>query len=425
MFNFAIMRRKICFQVLFVMVLLLLPYTVTTQVQSQAQSINPKDILQGQRKMSIPFRFVNNFIILQVRLYGIVPAQLIFDTGAEHVIIFKREYTDVLGVEYDKRIPIIGSDLSRKIYALITRNALVEIGNLAPRPYDLLILEENYFNLEELIGTPVDGLIGGGFFKNLIVQIDYRSQRMTLHDPEHFQKPHGFVRLPVRIKTNKPYVDAEASLQDGTVVQVDLLVDTGAGVPLLLHNNSHPSLKLPEQYIRGRLGMGLGGYLEGYIGRINKLSIGKIDFSGVLTSFQDINEEWLVDRDRFRNGILGNQLLSRFNVFFDYIHSQMVLKPYRTKQKPFTMDRSGLVVFAYGLDFNQFIVKDVLPGSPAAEADIQPNDVLHRIQGFLSHYYELTSINSIFQKKVGKKISLILIRDGKKIKKEFYLRELV
>lgn len=419
------MRRKICTPVLFFLVLLLVPSTGSTQVQPQSQSIHPKDILEGERKVSIPFRFVNNFIILQVKLYGIVPVNLIFDTGAEHVIIFKREYTDVLGVEYDKRIPILGSDLSRKIYALITRNALVEVGGLAPRHYDLLILEEDYFNLEELIGTPIDGLIGGSFFKNLIVQIDYRSQRMTLHDPDYFQKPEGFISLPVRIKTNKPYVDAEASLQDGTVVQVDLLVDTGAGVPLLLHNNSHPSLKLPDHYIRGKLGMGLGGYLEGYIGRINKLSIGKIDFSGVLTSFQDIKEEWLVDRERFRNGILGNQLLSRFNVFFDYIHSQMMVKPYRTRQKPFTMDRSGLVVFAYGLDFNQFTIKEVIPGSPAAEAEILPNDVLHRIQGFPTHFYELSSINSIFQKKIGKKISLVLIRDGKKIKKEFYLRELV
>lgn len=393
--------------------------------QPNGLHINASEILQGEKRVSIPFRYVNNFLVLEVKLFGALPTHLIFDTGAEHIILFKRQYTDVLQVKYDKRIPILGSDLSRNIYALIARHSLVEIPGLAPKPFDILVLEEDYFNLEELIGTRIDGLIGGGFFRNLIIQIDYRNNRMTLHDPRHIVIPEDFSKLPVRMKAGKPYVDAQAKLQDGSKVNLDLLVDTGAGVALLLHNNSHPSLKLPEHIIRGKLGMGLGGFLEGYIGRINNLSVGDVDFTGVLTSFQDIKPEWLIDQERFRNGILGNQLLSRFNVYFDYIKSQMYLRPYRAKQKPFTMDRSGLVVFAYGVDFNQFIVRDVLPGSPALEADIRTDDIILKIQGFPTHFFTLDGINAVFQKKPGKRIRLTILRDGKKLKKEFCLRELI
>lgn len=120
---------------------------------SQAVYFNQADLLRGERKVYVPFRYVNHFIIVDVMIYGSIPLQLIFDTGAEHVIIFKREYTDLLQVPYDKRIPIMGSDLSRQIYALITRNALFQVSSLPAIPYDLLILEEDYFNLEELIGT--------------------------------------------------------------------------------------------------------------------------------------------------------------------------------------------------------------------------------------------------------------------------------
>ncbi|MDQ3015132.1 MAG: aspartyl protease family protein [Bacteroidota bacterium] len=393
---------------------------------SQASTIyNPVELLQGKKKVTIPFQYINNFIILEVRIYGMIPVHLIFDTGAEHVILFKKEYTDLLKVPYDKRIPILGSDLSRKIHALITRNALLEINGLKPGTADLLVLEEDYFDLEELIGTPIDGLLGGGFFKNLIINIDYKRQQMTLHDPSTFVKPADYISLPIRIKTNKPYIDAETTLQDGTVVTVDLLVDTGAGVPLLLHNNSNAALRLPSNVIKGKLGMGLGGYLEGYIGRINKLTLGEVEFSGVLTSFQDIESDWLVDKDRFRNGILGNQLLSRFCVYFDYLHSQMMLRPYRKRQEPFTMDRSGLVIFAYGADFDQFIVRDVIPNSPAQDIDFKPDDVLIKVQGLPVHFYNLNTLNSVLQKKPGKKIRISVNRGGKHLKKVFYLRELI
>lgn len=407
------------------LIISMLQLSVVQGLFGQSVLFNAVDLLEGKKKVSIPFNFVNNFIILDVKIFGSIPVHLIFDTGAEHVILFKRQYTDLLRVPYDRRIPIMGSDLSRQIYALITRNALLEVTGLQSTPYDLLILEEDYFNLEEIIGTSIDGLIGGGFFKNLIIQLDYRNLRMILHDPAQFDHPEGYTALPIEIKINKPYIDAQASLQDGSVVEVDLLIDTGAGVPLLLHTNSHPSLKLPDQYIRGKLGMGLGGYLEGFIGKINKLSVGGIEFPGIITSFQDIKDEYLLNKDRFRNGILGNQLLSRFNVYFDYNRGQLLLRATKSRSKPFPMDKSGLVIFAYGLEFNQFIVKDIIPGSPAHEAGILPEDEILSLQGLPASFYSLSAVNSMLQKKSGKKIRLVLKREGQKIHRQFYLRDLI
>ena len=204
-----------------------------------------------------------------------------------------------------------------------------------------------------------------------------------------------------------------------------MLVDTGAGVPLLLHNNSHPSLHLPDHYIKGKLGIGLGGYLEGYIGRIQKLSLGSIEFPGVLTSFQNVDENWLQDKDKYRNGILGNNLLSRFDVFMDYKRGQLMLKPYKAKQEPFVMDRSGLVLFAFGTGFNQFAVRDILSDSPAQEADFQVNDVLTRIQGTAAKYYTLDDINRVLQKKAGKKLKLQILRGKELMRKELTLRDLI
>jgi hypothetical protein len=415
------MVRSLLHNGLFLLLLIL----GTVGLSAQPAYFNQLDLLQGKKKAVIPFRYVHNFIIIDARIFGIMPAQFIFDTGAEHIILFKRQYTDILQIPYDKRIPIMGSDLSRQVYALIARNGLIEIQGLPARPSDMLILEEDYFDLDEMIGIPVAGLIGGGFFKNLIIQIDYKRNCIVLMDPGEFEPPADHVSLPITIKTNKPYVNAEAQLLDGTFVQVDLLLDTGAGVPLLLHNNSHPSLHLPEEYIRGKLGMGLGGYLEGYIGRIGKLSFGEIDFQSILTSFQDIDEKWLMDQSRFRNGILGNQVLSRFSIYLDYVRGQLYLKPLRKRQEPFFMDRSGLVILAYGLEFNEFVVQDVLENSPAQEAGILPGDIVLKIQGIPGHYFTLNGITGFLQKKPGKKIRMVLKRGDEVIRKEFVLRDLI
>lgn len=97
---------------------------------SQTSFYNQMDLLQGKRKAVIPFKYVHNFIVVEARIYGILPLQFIFDTGAEHVILFKKEYTDLLQVPYDKRIPILGSDLSQEVYALIARNGVIEVNGL-------------------------------------------------------------------------------------------------------------------------------------------------------------------------------------------------------------------------------------------------------------------------------------------------------
>ncbi|MBP7238704.1 MAG: aspartyl protease family protein [Saprospiraceae bacterium] len=409
---------------IFLLLLLVLQFI---QLSAQAPTVfyNQLDLLQGKHKATIPFRYLHNFIVLDATIFGLMHVQFIFDTGAEHVILFKREYTDVLQIPYDKRIPVMGSDLSREIYALITRNGVLEVTGLATKPTDMLVLEENYFNLDEMVGAPIVGLIGGGFFKNLIIRIDYKKRHLTIFDPAYFEPPKDIATLPIYVKTNKPYIEGAASLQDGTVVQVDLLLDTGAGVPLLLHNNSSPSLHLPDEYIRGKLGMGLGGYLEGFIGRISKLSLGEFDFPEVLTSFQDLQPSWLQDNERFRNGIIGNQILNRFDVYLDYNKELLMLKPYRKKPKLFTMDRSGLIIFAYGEDFSQFVVKDIIEHSPAEIADFRSGDIITKIKGIDSKYYTLEAFTQLLQQKAGKKIKIQLTRNNQLIRKELILKDLI
>jgi predicted aspartyl protease len=384
------------------------------------------DILDGKNKVTIPFSYRHNFIVVEVKLFGAIPLSFIFDTGAENTMLLTREFADFVDIEYDLRIPLLGSDMSQRVYALVARSVEIELIGLTPQRRDILVLEENDLNLAEIIGVPVHGIIGGSFFKNTVVEIDYKRQRLILHKSESFDPPgSSFNRVPVNMDHNKPYISADTRLLSGERVKLKLLVDTGAGLPLLLHNNSHESLVLPQTYILGRLGVGLGGYIEGYVGRIASIEVGGIEYEQVLTSFHDLATTIMTDSEITRNGVIGNRLLHRMQVMIDYVHEEMYVKPRSRYNRKFRMDRSGLIIVATGLDLDEYVIRDLLVNSPAAEAGIQPGDKLVRFQGFRAGSYTLDNISRTLQKKEGKRIKLVVKRDGERIKYSFRLRKLI
>ena len=385
------------------------------------------DILEGRDKVEIPFEFRHNFIVLDVKLSGMLPLKFIFDTGAENTILFNKGLADVLDYKYDLRIPIWGADRVAALYALVARSIGVEVEGLPPHKLDILVLEEMTFDLSEITGVQIHGLLGGNFFRNAIVRIDYKKQVLTFYNPESFIPPShkSYQTVPVQIKSNKPYLRTNAELLDGTTLDLRLLIDTGAGLPLMLHSNTDPAIQLPEKTILGQLGMGLGGYVLGYIGRISSLQLAETEMRSIITSFQDLSVVLAQDSITNRNGLLGNQLLARFEVILDYVNGTMYLKPMKNAEKRFKMDRSGLIIFAQGPELDQFVVQGMIEGSPAAEAGLEVGDVIIRLQGLTGKSYSLDRLTKVLQKRAGKKIKIVVRRDDEKLRFKFRLRDLI
>jgi C-terminal processing protease CtpA/Prc len=202
-------------------------------------------------------------------------------------------------------------------------------------------------------------------------------------------------------------------------------LDTGAALPLLLFSNTNSKIQVPEKVIAGNIGMGLGGYLEGFIGRIQGLAIGNVQQKYILTYFQKIDTAQDLTYLNNRNGLVGNRLLNRFQVVIDYDRGYLWLKASKNYRQRYVFDRSGLSIIAGGVTLNQFTVQVVVPGTPAAAAGLLPGDRILRIGGMPAVMLGLPDVQRRLQKKVGKKITLVVLREGKKIKKSFRLRELV
>lgn len=381
----------------------------------------------GQKQADIPFEYTNNFIILTLNFNGSLPLRFIYDTGAEHTILSKREITDILQVPYEREFRVMGSDLQTELVAYLVRNIRLDLPDkaIAPRQ-DVLVLQEDYFRFEEYAGVVVHGILSAHAFSKFIVKINYQTRILTLYDRESFKlRESGFVEVPIEIFRNKMYLNTTLQVRPDSMAPVKLLLDTGAGLPLLLFANTHPLVHPPVNAIPSNIGMGLGGFLEGFTGRISSFDFGTFSQKNVVTYFQTLDSTRRNDFLNQRNGLIGNGILDRFQVILDYQGGKIWLKPGKNYNQPFVYDRSGLNVIASGLQFSTLTVQSVLPQSPAAEVDLRPGDVILRVGMMSSNLMTLADLQRTLQRKPGKKVKMLIRRDGEKLKKTFLLRELI
>jgi len=380
------------------------------------------------RHAEIPFEYINNFIILNIDFNGPLPLKFIFDTGAEHTILSKREISDLLHVRYDREFRVKGSDLRGELVAYLARNIKLKISDkdIIAANEDILVLKEDYFRFEEYAGVAVHGILAGRVFSRYLIKINYQRRVISLYERGSYKMAQeGFEPLPIEIYRNKIYLNTQAQLRADTTSPLKLLLDTGAGLSLMLFTNTHPLIQPSADAIPTNIGMGLGGYLEGYVGRTAGLELGVFAQNNILTYFQAVDTTQDINYLNGRNGLIGNTILNRFILVIDYQGEKLWLKPTKLYLKEFVYDRSGLSIIASGQSLNYFSVLNVLPGSPADEAGIHAGDRILRIGWMAASFQTLSTLQALLQKKPGKLVKITIKRDGKVMKKRVVLRDLI
>jgi hypothetical protein len=384
------------------------------------------ELLKDVNKIDIPFEFRNNLILVRVTFARIFPLQFIFDTGAENSILSKKSVTDALGIPYEREFKILGSDLKTELTAYLIRGIHLNIENMVAPNHSMLVLQEDYFNFEEMIGIQVDGILGADLFRGLVVKINYERKIITLTKSKEGKKLIGETKsLPILIEKNKPYLQTAIRTKSDSLVNVKLLLDTGAMLSLLLNSDTHPDLKPPANTVQGNIGAGLGGFITGHLGRVTTLHLGEFECNDVITNFQSVTIGMDTIKMQGRNGIIGNEVLSRFLVIIDYPGQKLYLTPNRRYNAEFEFDKSGLVIIATEQGLKNYVVHYVIEGSPADVAGILTGDVIKRINRSPASLLTLERMSQILKKKEGKLTKVVVEREGKRLKFEFTLRNLI
>lgn len=384
---------------------------------------NYLDILDGEKKMTIPFQYEQGFIIVEIALNNALPLDFIFDTGAENTVLLDKFYAKLMGLPMREKVSIIGSDNSTVNVGYISRRVPFSFVNGGSFEADIVVLEEQKIDFNNIIGRKIDGIIGGNVLLGSVFEIDYKKQQLTFYNSTTFKPPARFHAEDIEVIRQRPFISASVLVADQRSDNLNLLMDTGAGLHFLLDELSDPSIQMPDSVIDGRIGEGLGGNLGGFLGNVEQFSLMDQEFENIPVYFQrkDTFEMGQLNLNK-RNGIIGNIYWQRSIVIVDYAREKLYTKQYRRKKTNFRFNKSGLVIFAAGSTLEDYIIKYVSKGSAADEAGLLAGDVIISINSWPKQFLNLHYINKKLSDKEGEVVKIAVKRKGEKLNFKFELQ---
>jgi hypothetical protein len=366
----------------------------------------------NRKKDAVNFSLIKNLIIIPVYINEKGPFNFILDTGVGPMIISDPGLADSLKIKDLRTIKIAGLGKGNEIEAFVSRSISARVGKAFIDQIPTAILKEDLFRLSSYVGMPIHGLLGYHFFKSFIVDVKYSSKRLIFFTPGLNRKIKG-ERVPLELINDKPYAMINIESSELGSLPIKVLIDNGASHAISLEILNEKPFPVPSTSIPANLGMGLGGPISGNIGRIASLKIGEFILKKVLSSFPKYDEVAGKILMKDRNGNLGADILSRFDIVFDYADNSMYLKRNSNFRRPFEHDMAGMEVYADGPGIDHYFISRIEPDSPAESSGFEPEDEIVYINFVPATSYTLTEINRILRAGDGKTVIVTVLRKEK------------
>ena len=262
----------------------------------------------------------------------------------------------------------------------------------------------NYEVLTSVYGEKIDGIIGYSFFKKYIVKINFDSLRIEVFTPGEIKYPKAgtllrpaFTTLPIQNLTVK----------DRRKIDFNFYFDTGAGLCFLMSEvfAQDSAILLKKRKPIYTQAEGMGGRLQMQLTVVRSLQIGHYKFRNVPTYI--FTDDYNVTSYPYVGGLLGNDILRRFNLIVNYPQREIHLQPNSHFTDPFDYAYTGMAT--YYLE-GRIVVEDIIAGSPADKAGLKVNDILIGVGTSFTN--NIMQYKTQLQNATGK-IKVFISRDGK------------
>ena len=304
-----------------------------------------------------------------------IPLRLIFDTGNTHLLIDSTFYATSID---DK------SNLHRTM--LSGAGGGVEMANIDAGGWKYCVGEKSQheqmavvMNLRKILGDRVDGMFGMKYMQGERVEFNYADGYMRILSADETIGG-DFTRIQCKwLDDSKMRILLPLSLvfEDGYTYDGEFMVDMGMSGSLSLNSTVVGKLKqhIPESRSMVYTVGGVGGSRVDNVFKAQKITVGGKTIENVRAVWSN-NKQGAMADSRY-DGVIGNELLERYDIVYDFIECAIHIRPNRNFSTPQNNDL-GIVLTPYS---EYWVVNGLLQGGNAEKSGLQRGDIIKRING--------------------------------------------
>lgn len=371
--------------------------TSITSVFGQEEFIEPSRLLTRFRFV----QFTGGVVLLKAQFANFPDSlNFILDTGSGGISL-DSSTVERLGLK-----PVASDKLIRGIAGIKKVGFIYNQKLLLPKlVIDSLNFHVNdYSILTNVYGEHIDGIIGYSVISRYIIKLNYDSSIVEFWSKGSLKYPRGGHLLKPVISTLPIQT---ARVRDERTITARFLYDIGAGMNMIISNEfvKDSSLLSKKRKLYNKQAQGLGGKIDMAVTVVKEIKLGPYRFRNVpVYVFDDV---YNATSYPYLGGLIGNDLLRRFNVIMNYEKRDIYLTPNSHYNEPFDYSYSGIELFYIdGL----VLLGDVAEGSPAQKAGLIEADVVVAINKNFSQ--NLQQYKTVLQNSKDR-LKIIVNRDGK------------
>lgn len=350
--------------------------------QKKTDSKSNSGAQQSVKKIPVEIPITNQ-IYVQAKINNSEPLWFLLDTGSTWTFLDATKARELNIASEGNRTVETGQ--VRPISMTFAKNALLEISGAKVPVGPLAVMPIRFKHAPQIVG-----IIGSDLFKRFVIKIDYLDKTIELFEPRSYKyKGHGET-LEMEIMEEIPHVVVSVSRASVNSLPAKLLVDTGAAQTIALYApfvEQHKLLETTEGTVQIPAG-GLGGGSIMRKVRAKTVKIGNVALDGPLIYFTPNRRA-----AGWRDGILGNGLLNRFNLIVDYSRKQVILEPSERLNTPTDFNSYYFDIVREGAGYK---VGDVLQSGMAGEAGLRTGDIIVMVDGKPVSDFSLIQVQQMF-----------------------------
>jgi len=256
----------------------------------------------------IPFHWTPGQVEIQVSVNGRPPRWFVLDSGAEWTVL-GTDLANELGL---RTRPRLGRHFASGVR--------LDVGGVTLLDQDAMVMPLDNFKKQH---RDIHGLIGYDFFASRAVTIDFEKHVVRACPAPSFQPAADDVAVPMEFAGRLPVVPVTLTLADGRPLSLRAMVDLGAQQAMIVRYPYAEAHKLfegsrdasPSPSLEGPRPMKSIATKRIAVGPI-ALEIPSVRLFGAPTGSGGSGDS---------DALIGNELLQRSRVTFDYVHRRLLL----------------------------------------------------------------------------------------------------